>query len=535
MVLIDEEGTMLHGVINKAYIEKLRSFIQEGNVYLIKNVRVIPAAAKFRPVQNEMMINFSPTTNIEEIKDNEDIPKHGFNFSSMEELSQRVNIDTYLSDVIGVATHIGPIEETRTYLGLSRIRDIFLLIEDQEVKVRLWGDKADLIDVKSIGNVIIITSTTVRKFGRYSLSSNSATQVFINLDIPETMDVQNSICSKEKIIKELHVEENHLKGTLEEQMHYNRKTLEELNGILLDSSNQGRIFTVEAVINDVNTRYGWYYISCSENNCKKLLEKRIDYYYCTKCDRKAQPKPRYKIKLQISDSTASASCVLFEKEAQQLIHESAENMVASIGNESDELPKPIQEICGQTVIFQFRLTDYNFTSCRPDYTVSRLFFLDTSSSSMKSDSNETSKSKNFPKDGVTKPEPDEESRSVQIHDRNNDERCKNKSTSRRKLKRYEDSGEQRTMALDTPKDDEGNLKKIPKGVIIKKEPIEDIEDDIHKGSGDDEEEYKVIRRSTRIKRQYVVLDDDEDSEEKLNAPKKRESTAYHNGGGRNNL
>ena len=100
-------------------------------------------------------------------------------------------------------------------------------------------------------------------------------------------------------------------------MHYNRKTLEELNGILLDSSNQvrnpaiimnsfftlrsinififslqGRIFTVEAVINDVNTRYGWYYISCSENNCKKLLEKRIDYYYCTKCDRKAQRKPR---------------------------------------------------------------------------------------------------------------------------------------------------------------------------------------------------------------------------------------------------
>lgn len=48
----------------------------------------------------------------------------------------------------------------------------------------------------------------------------------------------NSICSKEKIIKELHVEENHLKGTLEEQMRYNRKTLEELNGILLNSSNQ---------------------------------------------------------------------------------------------------------------------------------------------------------------------------------------------------------------------------------------------------------------------------------------------------------
>ena len=40
---------------------------------------------------------------------------------------------------------------------------------------------------------------------------------------------------------------------------------------------------------------------------------------------------------------------------------------------------------------------------------------------------------------------------------------------------------------------QGNLKKIPKGVIIKKEPKEDTQDDIHKDSGDDEEEeYKVL-------------------------------------------
>lgn len=61
------------------------------------------------------------------------------------------------------------------------------------------------------------------------------------------------------------------------------------------------------------------------------------------------------------------------------------------------------------------------------------------------------------------------------------------------------------------------MKKIPKGVIIKKEPKEDI----HKDSGDEEEEeYKVIRRSRRIKRQVVVLDDDEDSEEQFNTQKK---------------
>jgi hypothetical protein len=63
-------------------------------------------------------------------------------------------------------------------------------------------------------------------------------------------------------------------------------------------------------------------------------------------------------------------------------------MVASISNESNELPRQIQEICGKAVIFQFRLTDYNFESCRPDYTVSKLFLLDKNISAMEIENDE---------------------------------------------------------------------------------------------------------------------------------------------------
>jgi hypothetical protein len=90
---------MIHGVISKAY-EKFRPLIQKGNVYTITNVRAMPASPKFRPVENDMIINFSPTTNIDEIQDKEDIPKYGFNFSSIEVLSKRVGVDTYLSSMI---------------------------------------------------------------------------------------------------------------------------------------------------------------------------------------------------------------------------------------------------------------------------------------------------------------------------------------------------------------------------------------------------------------------------------------------------
>jgi hypothetical protein len=38
-------------------------------------------------------------------------------------------------------------------------------------------------------------------------------------------------------MKEIHIEE-HLKGTMEDQMKYNRRTLEELNLVLFDTMNQ---------------------------------------------------------------------------------------------------------------------------------------------------------------------------------------------------------------------------------------------------------------------------------------------------------
>ncbi|XP_062217799.1 uncharacterized protein LOC133918045 [Phragmites australis] len=129
MILIDEKGTMVHGVINKAYIQKFKTLIQEDNVYVIANVRVTPAAKTYRSVENDKVVNFLPTTTIQKIKDTDDIPKYSFKFCNIDMLSKRINIDTYLSDVIGIAAYIGLVEETRTQFGVSKIRDIVLLIE----------------------------------------------------------------------------------------------------------------------------------------------------------------------------------------------------------------------------------------------------------------------------------------------------------------------------------------------------------------------------------------------------------------------
>ncbi|KAG2562252.1 hypothetical protein PVAP13_8KG253501 [Panicum virgatum] len=112
-ILIDRQGTMMHVVINKAYMEKLKPIIDEED----------------RPMENNKILNFLPTTTLKKIKNIEDIPKHSFKFINTDMLSERVNVNMYLSNVIGVAAHIGHIEEIRTNFGLTKIRDTVLLIE----------------------------------------------------------------------------------------------------------------------------------------------------------------------------------------------------------------------------------------------------------------------------------------------------------------------------------------------------------------------------------------------------------------------
>ncbi|CAL4993475.1 unnamed protein product [Urochloa decumbens] len=374
MILRDEQGTMIHGTIKKFQVNKFRPLIKEGSIYIITNFKV-SMAADFRPIENDKMLSFLHSTKIQEIQDPEFIStiEQSFNFASIETLSERNGSRKYLSDVIGLASCIGHIEEAQTCYGISKIRDIFLRIEDERVKVRLWGEKVNLISEESTGCVVIITSTTVKKMKEYSLSSTSATKIYIDLKIPQTTKIQKSYSAQENIIEE-RICESHLKGTLEEQMLYNRRTLQEITEIICESDNQEKFYTAKATIRSINTADEWYYIGCDV--CNKKVVKTDNNLYCSKCEK--EPKktsPRYKLKLEIDDSTTTMSCTMFDSEAKKLIKQPASSLIDTEYGDIKDKTNVIQKICGKTLIFQFRLDDYNLKFGYPDYTIHRIFLL----------------------------------------------------------------------------------------------------------------------------------------------------------------
>ncbi|XP_048532768.1 uncharacterized protein LOC125511590 isoform X2 [Triticum urartu] len=264
-------------------------------------------------------------------------------------------------------------------MGFPRFEILYLeliisvgIYRDQKVNIRLWGNKVDQIDEDSMGRVVIVTSTTVRKLKEYSLSSTGATKVYIDLDIPETAELQTRYCLEDDIIEETGPEAQ----AIQEQMLYNRKTLREITEIAYEYEKQEKFYTAEATIKSIDTSDEWYYIGCGK--CNKKLQKEGNHFYCPKCEKEPEKTcPRYKLKLEICDHTATTTCTMFETEAKKLIKQSARFLIDRDDCDIHEQAEKFQKICGQKLIFQFRQNDYNFKYGYQDYTVHRIFFMDS--------------------------------------------------------------------------------------------------------------------------------------------------------------
>ena len=89
-----------------------------------------------------------------------------------------------------------------------------------------------------------------------------------------------------------------------------------------------------------------------------------------KCD------SRYRIQLQISDHTATTSCTLFDEEAERMLNTSVSFLLDSLDGKSEEVPKIIQELCRQRLIFRLKLNNKNLTLGMQNYAVKKIFVPD---------------------------------------------------------------------------------------------------------------------------------------------------------------
>ena len=98
--------------------------------------------------------------------------------------------------------------------------------------------------------------------------------------------------------------------------------------------------------------------------------------YCHICITLTQCDSRYRIRLQISDHSATTSCTLFDEEAERMLNTSVSFLLDSLDGKSEEVPKIIQELCRQRLIFRLKLNNKNLTLGMQNYAVKNIFVPD---------------------------------------------------------------------------------------------------------------------------------------------------------------
>ncbi|KAF0910072.1 hypothetical protein E2562_001308, partial [Oryza meyeriana var. granulata] len=97
MILMDEQGDVIHATKWKNLIDSYKTKINESSVYIFSNFKV-QESHRYHPVDNDLKITFMYNTKVKQVKESaESFPKYYFDFATSDTLQDRANKDQHLS------------------------------------------------------------------------------------------------------------------------------------------------------------------------------------------------------------------------------------------------------------------------------------------------------------------------------------------------------------------------------------------------------------------------------------------------------
>ncbi|KAL6549360.1 hypothetical protein OROHE_008477 [Orobanche hederae] len=191
------------------------------------------------------------------------------------------------------------------------------------IRVTLWGKLGDTLLKKKPNNcgnyTIILTSMSAKYYnGQLCLSSCSSTLILDNDEIPAI------VAFKEKV-SDVDETESSLPVVASEPQH---GTIEELLACGRDKRKDATTFIFEVEIINVRTKNSWYYPACAGGKCKKGVTRKDGKLWCDACDQPVNyPKPRFRLEVDVKDSSAHTVIVMWDETATELTKSSAKALL----------------------------------------------------------------------------------------------------------------------------------------------------------------------------------------------------------------
>ncbi|KAF9588248.1 hypothetical protein IFM89_008660 [Coptis chinensis] len=332
VVLIDEQGNQIQAIVPKNNSNTFLNVLHEGHVYHIENFSVQTRIDSYRPIQHEYPILIRWDTIVRGSSEAHlEIPKYNFDFVEFNKIRLLPKENQNLQDVYGT---LESVSELMFRKGLM-LKEIFLKNSiGTELKINLWENAIQLMDnvityATSVPVLVVTLLTVGSYYDQYFLNSTSATHIYVNLEIPEVLELQNSSTFKERNISVLQASSS-VERNMKNRSLRNRKTLSQILH-MLNADSVGQVFTWKAIINDIVHDYAPSYKSCTKIGCRKKVIDKSDHYWCNNCNN-AVPSPdaRYQVKARIQDDTESTLITIFGDEAEELLKHPASELAKVI-------------------------------------------------------------------------------------------------------------------------------------------------------------------------------------------------------------
>ncbi|KAF5742790.1 hypothetical protein HS088_TW09G00850 [Tripterygium wilfordii] len=362
-IMVDHEKTAIQRSIRKEDAPRIKELIREGEIYTFSNLIVTDARKKFCVCPHKLMIRIGSWSIIKQMVNPAlQIPIHSFSLVDDSNLDARLYNDIELTDILG---HLNSMTElTYAFINGREVAKKNLIIQTtslRHISVTLWGTNAQTFDEKEVLQLAqkhpvigVLTAMTVRAFqGQTTLSSTSATRIYLDLQIEEVIAFRNSLghqLQTTSLAKPYEDKHNDADATMN-----SKKIISQLLN-LHRTTDLGKKFICEATIKQIDTSKGWWYNACPK--CRVGVTNYHGVLSCRKCGPiQNLPIPWYKLQVIVTDASGDAKFFLFGKHVEKLIKLPASEFTNLPSSERNTLPSIFHQICGKAYTFTVSINE----------------------------------------------------------------------------------------------------------------------------------------------------------------------------------
>ncbi|KEH29259.1 replication factor-A carboxy-terminal domain protein [Medicago truncatula] len=152
----------------------------------------------------------------------------------------------------------------------------------------------------------------------------------------------------------------------DDMMNTKNMTIEDL----IESTDLGNVI-VFASICGIEPEYGWYYDACTK--CAGRITIVAGRMFCPRCKQSRNAVPRFKLHVQVMDTTGSTSFILFDRNVSNYVGRSVQDLIDAQGQGDNSLgyPADLEVLVGKKMLFKVDITNGNLLHNWRNYGVKR--------------------------------------------------------------------------------------------------------------------------------------------------------------------